>query len=42
MRRAVVNIRRTGDDGFKWAVLSGMHPIDANGDRSYEQVYRTY
>ena len=31
--RAVVNIRGTGNDCFKWAVLAGMHPVDANGDR---------
>ena len=32
-RRAVVNIRGTGKDCFKWAVLAGMHPVDAYGDR---------
>ena len=32
-RRAVVNIRGTGDDCFKWAVLAGMHPVDANAHR---------
>ena len=32
-RRDVVNIRGTGDDCFKWAVLGGMHPVDANADR---------
>ena len=32
-RRAVVNIRGTGNDCFKWAVLAGMHTVDANGDR---------
>ena len=32
-RRAVVNIRGTGNDCFKWAVLAGMHPVDAHGDR---------
>ena len=26
----VVNIRGTGIDCFKWAVLAGMHPVDAN------------
>ena len=31
--RAVVNIRGTGNDCFKLAVLAGMHPVDANGDR---------
>ena len=33
MRRAVVNIRGTGNDCFKWAVLAGMHPVDVHGDR---------
>ena len=28
--RAVVNIRGTGNDCFKWALLAGMHPVDAN------------
>ena len=23
----------TGNDCFKWAVLAGMHPVYANGDR---------
>ena len=32
-RRAVVNIRGTGNDCFIWAVLAGMHSVDANGDR---------
>ena len=32
-RRAVVNIRGTGNDCCKWAVLAGMHPVVANGDR---------
>ena len=32
-RRAVVNIRGTGNDCLKWAVLPGMHPVDAHGDR---------
>ena len=31
-RRAVVNIRGTGNYCFKWAVLAGMHPVDANGE----------
>ena len=31
--RAVVNIRGTGNDCFKWAVLADMHPVDAHGDR---------
>ena len=25
--------RGTGNDCFKWAVLAGMHPVDAHGDR---------
>ena len=33
MSRAVVNIRGTGDDCFKWAVLTGMHRVYANGER---------
>ena len=32
-RRAVVNIRGTGYDCFKCAVLAGMHPVDAHGGR---------
>ena len=32
-RRVVVNIRGTGNDCFKWAVLAGMHPVDANAHR---------
>ena len=32
MRRAVVNIRGTGNDCFKRAVLAGMYPVDSNGD----------
>ena len=32
MRRVVVNIRGTGNDCFKWAVLVGMHPVDAHVD----------
>ena len=32
-RRAVVNIRGTVNDCFKWTVLADMHPVDANGDR---------
>ena len=32
-RIAVVNIRGTGNDCFKWAVLAGMHTVDANRDR---------
>ena len=30
MRIAVLNIRGAGNDCFKWAVLAGMHPVDAN------------
>ena len=26
-KKAVVNVTGTGDDCFKWAVLSGMHPV---------------
>ena len=26
-KKAVVNVTGTGDDGFKWAVLAGMHPV---------------
>ena len=33
MRRAVVNIRGTGNDCFQWVVLAGMHPVDANAHR---------
>ena len=32
-RRAVVNIRGTRNDCFKWAVLTGMHPVDVNAHR---------
>ena len=32
-RRTVVNIRGTESDCYKWAVLAGMHSVDANGDR---------
>ena len=32
-RRAVVNIRGTGNDCFKWAVLTGMLHVDVSGDR---------
>ena len=32
-RRAVVNIIGTGNDCFKWAVLAGMHHVDANAHR---------
>ena len=35
-RRAVVNIRGTGNDCFKWTVLAGMHPVDAHGDRTIQ------
>ena len=36
-RKAVVNVRGTGNDFFKWAVLAGMHPVDenANGMNQY-------
>ena len=33
-RRAVVNVRGTGDDCFKWAVLAGMHPVDIDAHRT--------
>ena len=32
-RRVVVNIRGTGNDCFRWAVLADMHPVDVHGDR---------
>ena len=32
-RRAVVNIRGTGNYCFKWAGFAGVYPVDANGDR---------
>ena len=32
-RRAVVNIRGTGNDCFKWAAFAGMHAVDVHGDR---------
>ena len=32
-KRAVVNVSGTGDDCFKWAVLAGMHPVDAHTER---------
>ena len=32
-RRAVVNIKGTGNDCFKWNVLAGMYPVDANAHR---------
>ena len=28
-KRAVINVTGTGDDCFKWAVLAGIHPVDA-------------
>ena len=37
-RRAVVNVRGTGNDCFKWAVLTGMHPVDANAHRMNQYV----
>ena len=33
LRRAVVNIRGTGDDCFKWVVLVDMYPVDIHEDR---------
>ena len=33
-RRAVVNIRGSGNDCFKWAVLAGMYPVEANAHRT--------
>ena len=32
-RKSVVNIRGTGDDCFKFAVLAGKHPVNANAHR---------
>ena len=34
--RAVVNIRGTGKDCFKLAVLAGMHPVDDHEDRKIQ------
>ena len=33
-RRAVVNAADTGDDCLRWAILAGMHPVDANAEGS--------
>ena len=43
-RRAVVIIRGTGNDCFKWAVLGGMHHVDANAHRmsQYTEHERKY
>ena len=32
-KRAVINVTGTGDDCFKWAVLAGMHPVNAHTER---------
>ena len=32
-RRAVVNVAGTGDACSKWAILAGVHPVDANAHR---------
>ena len=37
-RRAVVNVRGTRDDSFKWTVLAGMHPVDVHGERTSQYV----
>ena len=37
-RKAVVNVRGTGNDCFKWVVLAGMHPVDANANRMNQNV----
>ena len=37
-RRTLVNIRGTGNDCFKWAVLAGMYPVDIHEDRSCKYV----
>ena len=36
--RAVVNVRGTGYDCFKWAVLAGMHHVDIHEDRRSKYV----
>ena len=43
-KRAVTNVRNTGNDCFKWAFLAGMHPIKRNSGRlkkeeSFESKY---
>ena len=40
-KRAVVNVIRTGDDCFKWAVLAEMHPLAVNGKRMENYVEHT-
>ena len=37
-RRAVVNVAGTGDDCFKWAILTGTHPVDVHADRRGQYV----
>ena len=37
-RIAIVNVTGTGDDCFNWAVLAGMHPVDAHGERMSQYV----
>ena len=34
-RRTAVNVRGTGNDCFKWVVLAGLHPVDANAHRMH-------
>ena len=38
IRRAVVNVAGTGDDCFRWAILSSMHLVDVNADRRGKYV----
>ena len=37
-KRDVVNVRGTGYNCFKWAVLAGMHPVDDNAHRMDKHV----
>jgi len=37
-KRAVTNVKNTGNDCFKWAFLAGMHPISINSERMSKYV----
>ena len=40
----MVNITGTCDDCFNWAVVAGMHPVDANANRmsKYAKYFGKY
>ena len=37
-RKTFINVRGTGNDCFKWAVLAGMHPVDEHVDRMNQYI----